>query len=81
MYDLCCDCCFKHPLHSHSNNFLDCIENSVTAFCGSEAGAWQREFETRLIERALATSGCELDDGENLVIIIGDDNQESKNQN
>ena len=56
---------------SYANNWLDCVENSVTAFCGSEAGAWHREFEARLLESEMSSVGCELEAGGNLVVVVG----------
>ena len=31
------------------NNFLDCVENAVTAECNPQAAFWQREMDYRLL--------------------------------
>ena len=31
------------------NNFLDCVENAVTAECNPQAASWQREMDYRLL--------------------------------
>ena len=42
------------------NDYLDCVQNTVISFCGDEAGAWQREMLSRLLQPMLAHSFCEL---------------------
>ena len=51
-------------INRYLNDFLDCVQNTVTSFCGAEAGSWQRELETRLLEPLMEHALCQLhDDG------------------
>jgi hypothetical protein len=39
-------------------DYLDCVENVVVSFCGTEAGAWQRELDERALRPFLAEINC-----------------------
>ncbi|KAI0241527.1 hypothetical protein LSAT2_024261 [Lamellibrachia satsuma] len=39
-------------------DYLDCVENVVTSFCGKEAARWQRGLDVRSIEPILSEAQC-----------------------
>ena len=45
----------------YANDYLDCVENAVKAFCGTKAASWQRELDFRSLAPLLGRTGCQLD--------------------
>ena len=42
----------------YADEYLDCVEDAVTNYCGSDAGKWQRGLDNSQLAPALKYARC-----------------------
>ena len=60
----------------YAEDYLDCVQNAVESFCGSDAGEWQRGLDERslwplLDEINCPTFDCEYAGSDSMCVVTG----------